>query len=334
MKELRILTGEHAGVRLQLTQQRYTIGADDDADIQLLDWVSDPAVIEVTEELVVSISLDSTGLSKGFANPDVLEDFVPKRINDIVFCVGPSDAAWPSDVDLIARLSQPSTVAVAPSVVEQAGEPLKPARRLHMKLRFVVGFMAMLAIGGGMSLRMAQEAKPPLKAPVPLKERISAVVSEQGFTGLEVVALGDRVAVRGMVPTAAQALSLHDRLEAVKPGAIQHDYAAASQVAQNLSEALGLPNVEVTWRGGGVFAVTARTTDVEKLQDAIARIRGDLGPTVTRIDLQAIQESAVNSHPISAALDAGQLKYVQTRDGVKHLSMSTGSYGTGELRQR
>ncbi|HET9646232.1 MAG TPA: secretion protein [Burkholderiaceae bacterium] len=333
MKELRVLTGEHAGVRLQLVPQRYIIGADDDADIQLLDWIFDPAVIEVTEDQVVSIAVDSTDLSEGNAGAVALDDFVPKRMNDIVLCVGPADGAWPSDVDLIARLAQPAVVEVQ-GLSEPAAEAESPGKRRRMKIPFMVGLMAMLAIGGGMALRISQGAQVPVKLAVPLKERVARIVDEQKLSGLEVLSIGDRVEVRGMVPTAAQALALRQRLEALKPGAIQHDYGSAAEVAQNIAEALGMPGVEVNWRGGGIFAVTARTTDVEKLQDAVARIRSDLGSIVTRIDLQAIQEPASNSHPISAALDAGQLKYVQTRDGVKHLSMSEGSYGAGELGQR
>jgi type III secretion protein D len=137
-----------------------------------------------------------------------------------------------------------------------------------------------------------------------------------------VVQSGDQVAVRGLVRGTAEAAALRSRLEALKAPGIVHAYASAADVAQDIAEGLGLPGLEVSWRGGGVFAVSGRTADLDRLNAAAAGLRTDLAPLVKRIDIVATEKARSASAPISAALNAGELKYVQTRDGVKHLSLS------------
>lgn len=335
MKQLRILTGEHAGVSLELTSTRYVIGADDKADIQLLDWVSSPVVIEVTEEQVVSIAVNPGDLF--VLQPDEIErfdDFSPKRVGDIVLCVGPAQGSWPSDLDLITRLTQPAVAEAAPAdvVAAPAGtEPAAPAlpvrsrRRLGRVLSVVAG-LAMLTGFGATVARMNHGTGGPNAqrgAPAPsLKARVERTVAELSLPGLDVVQTGEQVAVRGLVRSTADAAALRARLEALKVGGIVHAYASAADVAQDIAEGLGLPGLEVSWRGNGVFAVSGRTVDLERLNAAAARLRTDLAPLVQRIDVVATEKSPKASAPISAALNAGELKYVQTRDGVKHLSLS------------
>lgn len=337
MKQLRILTGEHAGVSLELTSTRYVIGADDKADIQLLDWQSKPVVIEVTEEQVVSIAVNPGDLF--VLQPDEIErfdDFSPRRVGDIVLCVGPAQGAWPSDLELITRLTQPAandTDAAAAADGAAAGgtglaEPARPVRsrrRLGRVLSVVAG-LAMLTGFGATVARMnhAPGAPKPQGGPtvLPLKARVERAVAELSLPGLDVVQTGEQVAVRGLVRSTADATALRTRLEALKVGGIVHAYASAADVAQDIAEGLGLPGLEVSWRGNGVFAVSGRTVDMARLNAAAARLRTDLAPLVQRIDIVAIEKAPNASAPISAALNAGELKYVQTRDGVKHLSLS------------
>jgi type III secretion protein D len=333
MKQLRILTGEHAGVSLELTSTRYVIGADDKADIQLLDWVSSPVVIEVTEEQVVSIAVNPGDLF--VLQPEEVErfdDFSPKRVGDIVLCVGPAQGAWPSDLDLITRLTQPAAADVAAAAAAPAGtEPAAPALPVRSRrqlgrvlsvlagLAMLTGFGATVArMNNGSSTQNAQRGAPALS----LKARVERTVAELSLPGLDVVQTGEQVTVRGLVRNTADAAALRARLEGLKVGGIVHAYASAADVAQDIAEGLGLPGLEVSWRGNGVFAVSGRTADLDRLNAAAARLRTDLAPLVQRIDVVATEKSPSASAPISAALNAGELKYVQTRDGVKHLSLS------------
>ena len=334
MKQLRILTGEHAGVSLELTSTRYVIGADDEADIQLLDWQSAPVVIEVTEEDVVSIALnpaDLFALQADEAEP--FGDFAPKRIGDIVLCVGPAQGAWPSDLELITRLTQPAADAAEATPADAtasgdagasaAGLPLRSRRRMGRVLSVLAG-LALLTGFGATVARMNQGPVPaPRGSTAPtLKARVEQAVSELSLPGLDVVQSGEQVAVRGLVRGTAEAAALRSRLEALKAPGIVHAYASAADVAQDIAEGLGLPGLEVSWRGGGVFAVSGRTADLDRLNAAAAGLRTDLAPLVKRIDIVATEKARSASAPISAALNAGELKYVQTRDGVKHLSLS------------
>jgi type III secretion protein D len=337
MKQLRILTGEHAGVSLELTSTRYVIGADDKADIQLLDWQSSPVVIEVTEEQVVNIAVNPGDLF--VLQPEEVErfdDFSPRRVGDIVLCVGPAQGAWPSDLDLITRLTQPAAndtdaAAAAAGAAAAGTEPAAPALPMRSRRRMgrvlsVVAGLAMLTGFGATVARMnngsgtqnAQRGAPAL----PLKARVERTVAELSLPGLDVVQTGEQVAVRGLVRSTADAAALRARLEGLKVGGIVHAYASAADVAQDIAEGLGLPGLEVSWRGNGVFAVSGRTVDLDRLNAAAARLRTDLAPLVQRIDVVATEKAPNASAPISAALNAGELKYVQTRDGVKHLSLS------------
>ena len=334
MKQLRILTGEHAGVSLELTSTRYVIGADDEADIQLLDWRSGPVVIEVTEEDVVSIAVNPADLFD--LQADELEsfgDFAPKRIGDIVLCVGPAQGAWPSDLDLITRLTQAvagafeataaATTAADDTDAPAAGLPVRSRRRMSRVLSVFAG-LALLTGFGATVARMNQGPAPAPRGSTAqtLKSRVEQAVSELSLPGLEVVQSGEQVAVRGLVRGTAEAAALRTRLEALKAPGIVHAYASAADVAQDIAEGLGLPGLEVSWRGGGVFAVSGRTADLDRLNASAAGLRTDLAPLVKRIDIVATEKPAKASAPISAALNAGELKYVQTRDGVKHLSLS------------
>ena len=333
MKQLRILTGEHAGVSLELTSTRYVIGADDEADIQLLDWQSSPVVIEVTEQDVVSIAVNPADLFDLQADEvELFSDFAPKRIGDIVLCVGPAQGAWPSDLDLITRLTQPATMPAdddsAPAGAAAGADavahslPRRSRRHVGRVLSMLAGLVMLTGFGATVA-RMNQGLPAPRGSSAPsLKSRVEHAVSDLSLPGLEVVQSGDQVAVRGLVRGTAEASALRARLDSLKAAGIVHAYASAADVAQDIAEGLGLPGLEVSWRGGGVFAVSGRTADLDRLNAAAAGLRTDLAPLVKRIDIVATEKARSASAPISAALTAGELKYVQTRDGVKHLSLS------------
>ncbi len=105
MKQLRILTGRHAGARINLTATRHQIGADEAADIQLLDWTAEPVVIGAGEDGMVHIATASQG---GQASA-VLADFTPRRFGDVVLCMGAgSIGAVPAKVVEMLRTDVPA----------------------------------------------------------------------------------------------------------------------------------------------------------------------------------------------------------------------------------
>ena len=69
MKQLRVLTGRHAGAQLLLTALTYRNAADEQADIQIVDWPSEPLVLDIREEgQVVANALESADLAAAGAS--------------------------------------------------------------------------------------------------------------------------------------------------------------------------------------------------------------------------------------------------------------------------
>ncbi|MBN3851621.1 secretion protein SctD [Paraburkholderia sp. Ac-20342] len=97
MKALRVLTGTHAGAQVQLTSGSYRIGGAEDADLCITDWTVDDVTLVVGEEGV-------TRLQSSNGDEVLVADFVAVPFGDVVFCVGPEDADWPRDLDLLAGL--------------------------------------------------------------------------------------------------------------------------------------------------------------------------------------------------------------------------------------
>ncbi|WP_186830349.1 hypothetical protein [Mitsuaria sp. TWR114] len=72
MKQLRVLTGVHAGVHLPLSASTYRIAADEQADIQLVDWHAEPLILELTENgqvLVLAAPLNGSLNGSPIATP-------------------------------------------------------------------------------------------------------------------------------------------------------------------------------------------------------------------------------------------------------------------------
>jgi len=323
MKQLRILTGQHAGVHLDLTSTRYVIGADDKADIQLLDWVTDTMVLEVGQDDMISIAVMPQDASE--PQPDAfvrVEDFAPRRIGDIVLCVGGADQTWPSDIDLIARLTQPVAEVVAP-------------KRLSPRL-ISVGVGAVLltgALGAAVAhlSQRSQESGPngtpvagsPNRITEPLKLRVERAIAGIHVSGLQVTTSGDGVSVGGLLDETADVQALRQRLATFASEHVVQAYGTVAQVSQSIAESLSQPGLKVSYQGQGVFVVSGQVSDVEHLRESVERVAADLAPLVRRIELGATELPTTGHVPMSALLSSEGLQYVQTRDGVKHLSVSS-----------
>lgn len=322
MKQLRILTGRHAGAHVDLTSTRWVISADDAADIQLLDWASEPMVIEVDDDEMLRFAMLPAGAAEAPAEAFApLADFAPRRLGDVVLCAGPIDAAWPAEVDLIASLASP-----AAAVPAQAGVPAARKRHSPIMLSAFVGTALMTAALGAAVARLGHgtdRATDSARIVEPLKTRVDRALAGSPIDGLEVQSQGDSVIVRGLVPEPSDADALRQRLAAFKGERVVPAYAVATEVAQSIAEALGNPGLRVSHRGGGHFVVSGEAGDLDRLRDSTARIATDLAPLVRGVEVTATKLPPSGNAPLSAALDSDGLQYVQTRDGVKHLSVSS-----------
>jgi len=322
MKQLRILTGQHAGVQLDLTSAHYVISADDKADIQLLDWVTDTMILQVGQDDTISMAMVSAGASEPQADAfEHIEDFVPRRVGDIVLCIGDAGQTWPSDIDLIARLTQP----VAPAEV--------PQPRRSRVIPMAAGALLLAAGSGVVMARLSQSSPqtPPdaaqtaasrSRAAELLKVRVERAIAGISAPGLQVVQSGDGVTVAGLLDDRADIQALRQRLANFASERVIQSYASASQILQTIADSLAQPGLNVRYQGQGVFLVSGQVADVERLRENIDRVAVDLAPLVRRIDLDATELPSAGHVPTMALLNSQGLQYVQTRDGVKHLSVS------------
>lgn len=318
MKQLRVLTGRHAGVQLTLSASKYRIAADEQADIQLLDWQAEPLNLELLEEgnlVTIATSLQADA-ANGAALPQSFVDFEPRRFGDVVLCVGPVAAGWPSDVELLERLMRP--VQKAAEAVREAA----PSRAARAALVFAA--VATVAVGGAFASvvwrsTQAAQAKTP---PEPLVGQVYRAVSATPLKDVSVRPVGDRVIVEGLLADSADTVALRQLLARFPAERIEHKYAAATDIAQSISDALGTPGLTVSYREHGVFQVAGRAMYLDKVRAAANRIAADLAPLVRGIEVVAAESPAPDSVPVGAMLSTDDLQYVQTRDGAKHLSIT------------
>jgi type III secretion protein D len=309
MKQLRILTGRHAGAQLALAEPQYRLGADAEADIVVSDWTDKPLLLQVGEDGRVTAAPDGDDAQ---ARP--LPDLEPCRFGDVVLCAGPLDEPWPTDLQLLERLMRP---------------PVRPAARPRSSLSGVIaaaGVVVTLTVAGLFLFLVSHHADASLERvpQEPLADQVLHAVRGGSRADVTIAAQGERVVVEGLVASSAEVVALRQLLSRFPAERIDHRYAAANEVAQSIDDALASPDLAVKYRGRGMFEVTGRTQQPEKLRQSVSRIAADLAPLVRGIDVVAAEAQPPDRVPVGAMLSGSGLQYVQTRDGAKHLSIITG----------
>jgi type III secretion protein D len=316
MKQLRILTGRHAGSRLRLLGTRCTLGASEDADVQVSDWRHAPVSLTVEEgsKVVWMTTMDSEGQAAPRAT--ALEDLVPRRFDDIVICVGPADdAAWPSDVVLLKRLLQARKKKPSSSKAASRGgsRTIAPAAVLSgLACTVLLGALVSLLTNGPKQA----EAHTPA---VPLQVRVAGLLAREGFNELGAQEAGRRVVVTGLVGGPSELARARALLQRFGESEVVHKYASASDLARSIADALADPSLNVRYEGNGVFLIEGAVRNVEGLRSTADRIAADVGPLVRRIDISVHELPPAERARIDAMLVSGDLRYVQTPDGTKHL---------------
>jgi type III secretion protein D len=325
MKQLRILTGRHAGARLRLVRQHSTLGKGPEADLQIADWNHQPVTLTVEQGTDV-VRLSYVGGSSGQTRETVLDDLVPRRFDDIVLCVGPSDdAAWPADVELMSHLLKPKHVRAAKG---RAGAAKVGQRRRGGAWALAGGFACTVMLAGFSMLVAHGGNKAEARvSSQPLQLRVSGALARAGFDELKVREAGRRVAVEGLVNTNADLARVHALMQPFGETAVLHKYAAASDIAQSIVDALADSQLTVKYEGHGVFTIEGRVIDVSRLRDSARRIASDLGPMIKRIDVAVTELPPPQRVKVDSMLVAGDVRYVQTRDGTKHLIVTSPENG-------
>lgn len=319
MKQLRVLTGLHAGTQLLLSASRYRIAADDEADIQIADWQQEALLLQLQEEdQVVTLAIESQANAAAASTQppawQVFEDFMPRRFGDLVLCVGPHGAEWPTDMELLERLMRPAA---------QAAAAVGKAPRHAARLMLLLGAGA-LALAGTFFTVVSRQAGAAQARVVPesLLSQVLRAVAGGPFQGVTARAAGERVIVEGLLANGADTEALRQVLARFPAGCIEHRYAAANEIAQSIVDALpGRGSLVAEYLGNGRFVVTGQALALGKVRDAAARVAGDLAPLVRSIEVVAAEAPAPDRVPVGALLATEGLQYVQTRDGAKHLTL-------------
>ncbi len=315
MQRMRILTGRHAGATVDLPIGVHDIGVSDDCDVAISDWTLPGMSLSLTDGgQAVARWMDPTQPDQ--EKTHAFAPWVPFAFGDVLICIGPCDAPWPSDLKLMNEVFQPTLSGVA--------------RRAHSRLRFgttsvVAGAVVMVACVLGSTVWLAPlKAQEPVETSAALAQRVQMALRRVGADELKVGVSQDQVMVDGIVRDHAQRQAVLASLDGLSTSApVQRRIVVASDLGETIRATTGIADARVEYVGAGVFRFSAKVSDPLAVEQAVQRVGADLQHIVQRIDVQvgtaAQEEARVPSIPLLSSLNDHDLSVVQTRDGVKHL---------------
>jgi type III secretion protein D len=309
MKQLRIISGKHAGATLDLSPGNHSLGKNDDTQITITDWTFDALNVHVGNDGKVTAQWAASGAS-GLP----LADHVPVDFSGVVICIGPQGGNWPSD-EKLAAATQKASADGKVDKTEKRRSPLVPA---------IAVVMVTLVSGGWLMAAMSK----PKEVPPPTLEMVRASLQtafDKNLSGrLVVTAERGSLLIDGMVDTPEQSREVSTILVAQAPRyPLVQKVSIATDVAESIRSSVGLPNAEVVYKGNGAFSYSVKASDIAAAQASIERVKVDLSPVVKRID--AVLEENLGRPAIPRLLSswsAGGVSVMETRDGVKHLVIS------------
>ncbi|EUC15839.1 UNVERIFIED_ORG: type III secretion protein D [Burkholderia sp. CF145] len=338
MKQLRILTGIHAGATAPLGPGLYRIDADDDADIRITDWTGPSAIVEVGESDVVTVrrlaaqdagvdasneaAHDETDRQDVKAErvedtaPVFMLDFLPMQFDQSVICIGPDDIEWPSDLALLSTLLKPGQPED-----DQRG-PQRSRHRTFVALGAACVALAVIASVSALSMTTRAKASM-LPGDVAAMENANREFAAAHLNELRASLDGHGgVLVRGLVANESENLAARRLLAAVTSPRVQAQYGIAEVIRRSIGESLPVSGISVHYDGGGVFAIAGKDVDMDALQQGVKRIRPDLPTNVKDIRIDATgaeQADAPAGASYIAIVSSDTVRYAQTPDGVKHI---------------
>ncbi|KVK75938.1 hypothetical protein WS90_25160 [Burkholderia cepacia] len=312
--ELRVLTGVHAGARLQLNATRYRIGCEMDAQIRLTDWHDAPLTIETDDDGTLRYRTDDDALHGLFAA------YAPVRFGSVALCVGPAGDTWPDDLVLLGRLLHGHRSPPPDAAVPRVAFPAPDATRGRARHALAIGAIAMSVLIAAPLLRVGAESRASNVPDTRLAlDETNAALHRMRLDELHATLVGHTLVVDGIVPDAAAAIAVH-RLLQHQPVHNDARFAVASTIVENIRESLDNRDLDVRYSGDGVFTVKGATADARRTLARVAELRSDLGAGVRRIDVAIDATDPAQQMPSSydAALGTDTLHYVETPDGTKH----------------
>jgi type III secretion protein D len=315
LKQLRVLSGTHAGASLDLLPGSHSVGSRPDCDISIADWRFEELTLRIDQEAAVA------QWQGGTAHALRLDDCVPIDFAGVVLCLGPCDAPWPERAQLMLALRGAESAVAPPAAVPRA-------RGLDRRVAAWGGTSLVALVAAGW---LATASSEPRESHVPTLQ--SAAADLQGSldraTGnrLHVGEASGALVVDGVVDDARQAQQAIQAIEGL-PRTIRvvRRFSVASEIVETIRTSVGLPGAHIDYRGNGVFAFGAVTSDVAATQAELDRVAADLAPAVRRIDA-VLEEPPLPHPPLPAVLSAltteDGINVMETRDGTKYLVMSS-----------
>ncbi|NTX20464.1 secretion protein [Burkholderia cepacia] len=322
MKQLRILTGFHAGATLQLAPGRHAVHGGADADIRLMDWKS----------AAVTLDVDASGVVRAITYADIpagspeeggnataavpagetviLVDFAPMQFGDTILCIGPDDVTWPSDLDLL------STLLIRPADVERTKR-----RRYYGALGTCVALG--IVAGAAVLLTTVPASEAALRrGPAYRTTRIQEALAAAHMTELQVRTVGNSSVVTGMVSNLSDDQLVKSTLAKIAPRDIVRSYDVAQNAVHSIEDSLGIAGVHVKYLGNGDFAITGAVDSKDAVDKAVTRVRPDLDSNIRRLVVQVTENpdrAAPATGQFSEVVSSDSVQYAQTPDGVKHI---------------
>ena len=319
-KELRILTGFHAGARIQLNPTTMSIGQDATADILIQDWNEGTMQLAIdAEDRVTIVAADAADA------PATLDDFAPRRFGDVVLCAGPRDALWPSDLQLLeAMLAAPADdaagVAADDAVMMGDTRPMPPARRASWTRTGLVAMLIGSVGAGALALTMgnaSQAATRPIM-PVGLAD-VQRALERLREPGIDLREQANTFIASGIVANGEAARRAHASLRRVAGSRLRWQVKPADDIARELAESLHEPHVRVRYAGAGRFEVTGTARQPGAVRDVAERFRNDMAAPAPRIDVKVERTDELGiAGKVDSALNADSVRYVESSDGTKN----------------
>src|ERR1700738_2318828 len=325
MKVLRVLTGIHAGAQVQLTSATYRISAAEDADVRISDWQVDELTLSIGEDGV-------TRLRSSNGDEVLVADFVAVPFGDVVFCVGPDDAEWPRDLDLLAGLwktAEPATTSR--DEVQPTSSTGQTSSRKTTWRTAVLALICTAAIGGLMTAGVMFAGTQPSEAASvkfdadTLSKQVAEALRSEGLADLYATPRSGRVVVRGIVSSADDSVKAQRIMDSLARGKVRRDYDVAQQDVENIEQSLAGTGAAVSYSGHGVFRVSGNVQSMSNFRALITGVRADLDSNVKRVDVD-VKEAQMPTPDVeyTEVVATGGLRYIETPDGTKHLFQRAG----------
>ncbi|WP_153099957.1 HrpD5 family protein [Paraburkholderia hayleyella] len=318
IREFRLLTGVHAGARLQFSDQPMTLGRSAHADIVINDWDGPDMQLVLEPEGRVTL-----GVADCTQPAVVLEDLVPRRFGDIVLCVGPADVPWPGELQLLQNLLTPAKASHAAARVQGV------SRSRLSKTVLGAGALGVLAlVWSGLA---PQAANPPLQH-ASLAE-LRAGLARLHLPDIELRDEAHGFSAHGIVASAAQGDAAQRALNTLAGTTLAWHVKTQAELTQQLQESLhDEPNVQASYLGQRRFALHGEALHPALLRLSAQRFRADLEPLVADVAVQVSRSAPASAYgEVESVLSSSDVRYVESSDGAKHFSQDTALAATPSL---